>query len=119
MGLELIMAHPCACNTLDDQSHYITVFRGGQKTEAALCTCFGEPPPTIIILSIYSCDYNDHSRSTNSYLGAMSDPCCMSDPQLCQKQLCSESTFSSSSASSSQGVGDSHSNRVILQWREG
>ncbi len=49
------------------------------------------------------------------YLGAMSDPCCMMDPQLCQKQLCSVSVFSTSVGSSTHGVGLSHSLRAILK----
>ena len=44
-----------------------------------------------------------------TYLGAISDPCCMRLPQLCQKQLCRVSTFSSSSGSSTHGWGFSHS----------
>ncbi len=38
----------------------------------------------------------------------MSEPCCMKQPQLCQKQLCSVHVFSNSSESI-QGVGFSHS----------
>ena len=40
---------------------------------------------------------------TGAYLGAMSEPCCIKLPQLCQKQLCSVSSFSSSSGSSTHG----------------
>ena len=49
------------------------------------------------------------------YLGAMSLPCCMRLPQLCQKQLCRVNSFSSSSGSSSQGCGFSHSKGVSLR----
>ena len=49
-----------------------------------------------------------------TYLGAMSDPCCMRLPQLCQKQLWRVNSFSSSSGSSTQGWGFSHSKGVSL-----
>ena len=50
-----------------------------------------------------------------TYLGAMSDPCCMRLPQLCQKQLWRVNSFSSSSGSSTQGWGFSHSKGVSLR----
>ena len=49
------------------------------------------------------------------YLGAISDPCCMSDPQLCHKQLCKLQSNSYSSVSSLQGCGLSHSYGESLQ----
>lgn len=53
--------------------------------------------------------------SNNPYLGAMSDPWHMSEPQLCQKQLCSVRVLSTSLGSSSHGVGLSHSVKAILR----
>ena len=45
----------------------------------------------------------------------MSEPCCISDPQLCQKQLWRSQSISTSFESSLQGWGFSHSNGVILK----
>ncbi len=53
--------------------------------------------------------------SNNPYFGAMSDPWHMSEPQLCQKQLCSVRVLSTSLGSSSHGVGLSHSVKAILR----
>ena len=53
-----------------------------------------------------------------TYLGAISEPCCMRLPQLCQKQLCRVSSFSSSSGSSTQGCGFSHSQGVSLKYTD-
>ena len=50
-----------------------------------------------------------------THLGAMSDPCCMSDPQLCQKALDRVSSFSNSSGSSTHGYGFTHSYGVNLR----
>ena len=44
----------------------------------------------------------------------MSDPCCMTDPQLCQKQLWSDKMLSSSVGSWIQGCGGCHSKGVTL-----
>ena len=52
-----------------------------------------------------------------AYLGAMSLPCCIKLPQLCQKQLCSVNSFSNSSGSSTQGCGFSHSKGDSLRER--
>ena len=49
------------------------------------------------------------------YLGQMSEPCCISDPQLCQKQLWRSQSISTSFELSLQGWGFSHSNGVILK----
>jgi len=46
----------------------------------------------------------------------MSEPCCMIEPQLCQKQLCRVNVFSSSVGSGTQGVELSHSKMVTLKW---
>ena len=51
-----------------------------------------------------------------TYAGAMSDPCCMTEPQLCQKQLWRDRMLSSSVGSWIQGCGGCHSKGVTLQW---
>ena len=50
----------------------------------------------------------------HTYAGAMSDPCCMTDPQLCQKQLWSDKMLSTSVGSVKQGSGGCHSKGVTL-----
>ena len=49
-----------------------------------------------------------------TYAGAMSDPCIMIAPQLCQKQLWSDKMLSASVGSWKQGSGGCHSKGVTL-----
>ena len=48
------------------------------------------------------------------YCGAISEPCCMREPQLCQIILLNVRLFSSESGDGSQGCGLRHSYGVIL-----
>ena len=59
---------------------------------------------------------NQTQEDDQIYLGQRSEPCCMRDPQLCQKQLWRlAKSDSNSSAGSLQGWGLNHSMGEILE----
>lgn len=72
------------------------------------------PSQTLCLLSLWSCSGNatccNTTRETrNTYLGAMSEPCCISEPMVNHSEFMRLNWFSRISGSSLQGWGLSHS----------